>query len=205
MALSVLSATGVVTTQTVAAQPNGPLVTYSPGSTYSYRPSQFNNDFTYFVGAGTLSAIASYGGASASASTTNTQNGWALANVGMWWTLNLPTSGPCSTWASVQGQPCTVTVTVTYHISSKGNASAEAFWGPLLSGDQYNKVASVNGTVPAKGATTTYTWHGTVGELFWSESRTGRTGTANGEVQTSAFNGGKASATISVSGIVLRF
>jgi len=88
MAVSVLSAAGVVTTQKAAAQPTiTPIVVnYNPGATYSYTPKQFNlvdTGFQTFSGTNVKHFEAATGGAVySSISTTQTQAGYNYAQVG---------------------------------------------------------------------------------------------------------------------------
>jgi len=228
MAVSVLSAAGVVTAQNAAAQPMpvqtvavpshsiGPL--YGPGAIYVYTASQFNNwgwENYSAVGTPTLTAAVSGGHASSSIMTTNAQAGETNAFDGMSLLLSLPPSGQYSTWSAVENKPCTVTVTVYYAIKAQGNQStyAGAYWGPWLGssnpwwwvqGSPYRQVSVVSsptGNVKAGIAITT--WHGTVEALFHNE-RSGWVGAAVDTRQPSV-GAGQASGNIVCSSIVLAF
>lgn len=214
MAVSLVSAAGVVTTQKVAARDVGS-ITYSKGATFSYTPKQFNYDWKVLVpevGTPRLSATASGGTASASANATSTQNGYGWATVGMDWHLSLPTTGQYSTWNNVKNMPCTVTVTLTsYTLKSSGpNAIASAGWGPWLRNSRgigtYLYSAKVVGTSSARHPTATYTWHGTVGKLF---SANDLFAIAGGSVSAGVIGpvraAGQASGTLGISSVVLQF
>src|SRR5271157_4713243 len=79
--VSVLSATGIVTTQKTVAQAAQPavVVNYKPGATYRYAPLQFNNKYTDFYAYSgrhiTHFEITSIGTAYSSILTTQTQAG----------------------------------------------------------------------------------------------------------------------------------
>jgi hypothetical protein len=195
MAVSVLSAAGVVTAQNAAAQsmpvkkvavapiPTGPL--YSPGATYIYTPNQFNwfVEEWLSINSAPVSNIISGGSAFASTNTTTAvqAGSYSRAGVGMWWPqLSLPSTGQYSTWAAVKNMPCTVIVTAYYVIQARGNqnAYADAYWGPWLGssstpwiqGSPYSQASVVAGhIINVKVGVTFNTWHGTVGALFQNE------------------------------------
>jgi len=170
MAVSVLRAAGVVTTQKAAAQPTiTPIVVnYKPGATYRYTPKQFNLKETHFYPyAGNAKHFeAATGGATySSIRTLQTQAGDSRAEVGAWWKLNLLGAD----WTTVQNMPCKVTMKVLYHIEAKGSDStvAQAYWGPMIMGAGGFDYVKGNNLIHAKSAGTTTTWQGTVGDLFW--------------------------------------
>jgi len=212
MAVSVLSAAGVVTTQKAAAQPTETpiVVNYNPGATYSYAPKQFNNKHTVFAPDSPTNPkhleAATGGAVFASMSTKGTQAADNYAQVGTYWKLNLPSG---ASWATVQNMPCKVTVKVNYHIEAKGNGGvyAEASWGPIsIGGYSASDTVRSNGPVHAKSVVTTTTWEGKVGDLFYSTSE-GQYGIAGACVNTgqSFQPGGQASASLVCSSIVLEF
>lgn len=231
MAVSVLSATGVATTQTAAAQPTASalsaagvvkaqnaaalseppavVVNYRQGATYTYVPLQFNNKYTDFYAYSgrhiTHFEITSIGTAYSSIHTTQTQAGVSEAGVGMWWQLKLPSG---STWATVKDMPCTVTVTVQYFIQAKGNQDtfAEALWGVYAMNPANSSVYGNNPQV--KTATITQTWHTTVGQVFSGDSVGPSYGGGGAQVDTGQYpaaGAGQASATIVCSSVVLTF
>ncbi len=231
MAASVLSAAGVVTTQTAAAQPTvsvlspagvvttqktvaqaaspAVVVNYKPGATYRYVPWRFNNKYTDFYASSgrhiTHFEITSVGTAYSSILTAQTQAGLSDAGVGMWWQLNLPSG---STWATVKDMPCTVTVTVTYFIHAKGNQHtfAEALWGVYAMNPAHSSVYGNNPQV--KTATITQTWHTTVGQVFSGDSVGPYYGGGGAQVDTGQYpaaGAGQASAAIVCSSVVLAF
>jgi hypothetical protein len=210
MAVSVLSAAGVVTTQKAAAQlGSAPVaIQYQPGAKFSYAPTQFNDDSAgAMVYPGTKHFEAATGGAAYSS--IRTQSGASAAVVGMYWQLKLPSGAPYNDWSYVQTLPCKVTVTVSYHIAAKGDQStgAEAQWGPqlpALSGRYYMQ-DSVHGNDPvhAKNVIVTTTWQGTVGDVF--KSNTGIYGQAGARAVSYREYLGQASAAVICSSIVLEF
>jgi len=229
MAVSVLSAAGVVTTQTAAAQPTvsalsatgivttqktaaatlppAVVVNYKPGATYRYAPWQFNYQYAGFLGPSGTNIqhreATGAGTAYSSIRTTQTQFGLSEAEVGMYWQLNLPSG---MTWATVKNMPCKVTVTVLYVIEANGNkdTSAIAAWGPYYSSN--SKYAQVNGTpLHVKSAMTTTTFYGTVGDLFNLNTNPPYQGNAGVEAVTLSLGAGQASAAIVGSSIVLAF
>jgi len=211
MAVSVLSAAGVVTTQKAAAQSAGSpiVVDYKPGATYSYTPKQFNLKFTgAMVSPGTKHFEAATGGAAYSSmrtTQTQAQASYNRAQVGTGWKLNLNGAD----WADVQTKPCKVTVKVNYHIEAKGisDTTARAYWGPMImAAGGYDYVIG-NNPVHAKSAVTTTTWQGTVGDLFALYPDGSYHGAADAEVRTDqdSAGAGQASAAITCSSIVLEF
>lgn len=168
--VSVLSATGIVTTQKTVAQaaPPAVVVNYKPGATYRYAPWQFNYQYAWFDNySGTNiqhSEITGVGTAYSSIQTTQTQAGDGYSGVGMYWQLNLPSG---VTWTTVKNMPCKVTVTGFYVIEERGNQDTYAYaaWGMYYS--PLTKYALVNGTnLHVKSARITTTFYGTVGDLF---------------------------------------
>ena len=205
MAVSVLSAAGVVTTQKAAAAPlqsSIAVVNYKPGATYRYAPWQFNQNFAGFYASseGTIAHFETTGGGTAYSSirTTQTQAGVSYATVGMWWQLRLPKG---ATWNTVENMPCTVTVTVLYVIQANGNQGtyAQAVWGVNNGNETYSIVYGNN--LHVKTATTTF--HTTVGGVFSD----GPYGGAYAEADTwqHPAGAGHASAVIVCSSIVLAF
>jgi len=209
MAVSVLSAAGVVTTQKAAAYGVVPtiVVDWKSGAKYTYTPKQFNikkTDFSVYQGTNIKHFEAATGGAAySSISATQTQAAWSSAGVSTHWQLNLGGAN----WADVQNTPCKVTVKVNYHIQAKGNSDtrADAYWGPWIMG--YQDTVYGSDPVHAKSAVTTTTWQGTVGDLF--------SGLVGGPYYAAAGAGvsadqlpagaGQASAAITCSSIVLEF
>lgn len=217
MALSVLSAAGVVSAQkTVPAIPVTPAsthpvaVTWTPGKTYRYTPSAFNSGWVNMgadYGTATkLSATARdrSGSISALAITPTSCDAWAQAMQGMWWTLNIPHG---TDWTYVQNQPCKVTVTMKYTLSSSGHyAYTVAAWGPIVGWSsnhgypiyQYGTVVEGN---QRQTATVRETFSGTVGYVFgWNYPY----GWAGGYVWTESL-GGQSIASASISSVVLQF
>lgn len=205
MAVSVLSAAGVVTTQKAAAAPlqsSIAVVNYKPGATYRYVPWQFNQNFAGFFASSegniTHFETTSGGTAYSSVRTTQTQAGTSYARVGMWWQLRLPKG---ATWNTVENMPCTVTVTVLYVIQAKGNQDtyAQAVWGVNNGNETYSIVYGNN--LHVKTATTTF--HTTVGDVFSD----GPYGGAYAEADALQYpaGAGHASAVIVCSSIVLAF
>jgi len=209
MAVSVLSAAGVVTTQKAAAQSSPPAVavTYKKGATYIYAPWQFNNKYADFYAYSRAnikhSETTSIGTAFSSIRTTQTQAGEGDAGVGMYWKLNIPSG---ATWATIKNMPCKVTVTASYYIEAKGNNAtyADVYWGQYHTGYGY---ASVNGTSPHESALTTKTFYGTVGDVFSGGSVGPHYGGAGAQVDTGQYpaGAGQASGAIVCYSVVLTF
>ncbi len=210
--VSVSRATGIVTTQKTAAATLPPVVVvnYKPGATYKYAPWQFNYNYAYFDDfSGTNiqhSETTGVGTAYSSIRTTQTQSGDGYSGVGMYWQLNLPSG---STWATVKNMPCKVTVTGFYIIEERGNQDTYAYaaWGLYYS--PLTKYALVNGTnLHVKSARITTTFYGTVGDLF-NIGTIATPGTHQGgagvQVETLSDGAGQASAGIVGSSIVLAF
>ena len=213
MAVSVLSAAGVVTTQKAAANglPQPIVIGYNPGAKYSYTPKQFNYPKAYFSTGSPDKNIkhfeaATGGAAYSSMSTLRTQSGVSYAKVGTYWQLNLGGAD----WTTVANMPCKVTVKVAYHIEAKGTdagTTAGAWWGPDIDGSYYSSdVVHGNDPVHAKSVVTTTTWQGKVGDLFYSTTD-GQYGIVGAGVYTSTYTpgAGQASAALVCSSIVLEF
>jgi len=106
--VSVLSATGIVTTQKTAAATSPPavVVNYKPGATYWYAPWQFNYQYAGFDSYSGIniqhSETTGVGTAYSSIHTTQTQAGDGYSGVGMYWQLNLPSG---VTWTTVKNMP----------------------------------------------------------------------------------------------------
>jgi hypothetical protein len=209
--VSVSSATGIVTTQKTAAATLPPVVVvnYKPGATYKYAPWQFNYNYAYFddfLGTNIQHAeTTGVGTAYSSIHTTQTQSGDGYSGVGMYWQLNLPSG---STWATVKNMPCTVTVMVTYFIQAKGNQHtfAEALWGVYAMNPADSSVYGNNPQV--KTATITQTWHTTVGNVFSGDSIGPYYGGGGAQVDTGQYpaaGAGQTSAIIVCSSVVLAF
>jgi len=204
--VSVLSATGIVTTQKTAAQAASPavVVNYKPGATYWYAPWQFNYQYAGFDSYSGIniqhSETTGVGTAYSSIHTTQTQAGDGYSGVGMYWQLNLPSG---VTWTTVKNMPCKVTVTGFYVIEEKGHYTiAEAAWGPF---DSPNS-KQVNGTpLHVKSAMTTTTFYGTVGDLFNLNRNPPYQGYAGVEAATLSLGAGQASAAIVGYSVVLAF
>jgi len=210
MAVSVLSAAGVVTTQKATAQPTTitPIVVnYNPGATYSYTPKQFSAGEAGSDGSpGIKHFEAATGGAAySSIRTKQGQGGFSVAQVGTVWTLNLRGAN----WCTVKNMPCKVTVKVNYHLEAKGTHDTEAavYWGPQIVSLGYANSDIVHGNDPvhAKSVTTTTTWQGTVGQVFATDMYgiAGAEGDSTAGIYTPG--AGQASAAITCSSIVLEF
>jgi hypothetical protein len=125
---------------------------------------------------------------------------------GMWWTLTIPQG---TNWTYVQNQPCKVTVTMTYTLSSQTLSSGYAFtaaaWGPMVgwSGSSY-PIYQYGTTVEGnqhQTATVRETFSGPVGYVFgWNYPY----GWAGGYVWTESL-GGQSAASASISSVVLQF
>jgi hypothetical protein len=212
VAVSALSAAGVLTTQKAAAGIPGPtpiIIQYQPGAKFSYSPKQFNDDWAGpQVSPGTKHFEGATGGAAySSVSASPTSFGASIAQVGMFWQLKLPSGAPYNDWNYVQTLPCKVTVKVSYHIAAKGQDSeADVSWGPRLVSNFYAYYAqdSVHGNDPvhAKSAIVTTTWEGTVGDIF--DPILGIYGQAGAQAVSYA-SIGQASAAVVCSSIVLEF
>jgi hypothetical protein len=214
MAVSVLSAAGVVTTRKVGAtdgvEPVAVVVDYTPGAKYSYMPKQFNNDWTDFwasTSPGKHFEAATGGAAYSSLRTSQAQSGKSSATVGMYWQLKLPSGW---TWNDVKDKPCKVTTKVNYYIAAKGNADTKAiaFWGPVIapwSEHSSNDFVLGNEPVHTKSVVTSTTWQGKVGDVFLSNG--GIYGSAGALVLSWQFSAGsgQASAAAVCSSIVLEF
>jgi hypothetical protein len=127
MAVSTLSAAGVVTTQKAEAvtQPTNRPVTvlYKPGTTYVYGPSRFNLHIANSPNsAGIWGTATSTGGLVYASITTTTQDGGSLADTGILWKLNLAGAD----WSSVKDKSCTVTATLGYLLQAKGDHDSVA-------------------------------------------------------------------------------
>jgi hypothetical protein len=213
MAVSVLSAAGVITTQKAVGLrvPTPIVIQYQPGAKFNYAPTQFNGDWAGpQVGPGIKHFEAATGGAAYSSIRTNQmQTGASIAQVGMYWQLTLPSGAPYNDWNYVKTLPCKVTVTVSYHIVAKGdqNTEADANWGPRLVSNFYAYYAqdSIHGNDPvhAKNAIVTTTWQGTVGDVF--DPIAGIYGQAGAQAVSYSEDIGQASAAIVCTSIVLEF
>ena len=210
--VSVLSATGIVTTQKTAAATSPPavVVNYKPGATYWYAPWQFNYQYAGFDSYSGINIqhceTTGAGTAYSSIHTTQTQFGVSEAAVGMYWQLNLPSG---MTWATVKNMPCKVTVTGFYVIEERGNQDTNAYaaWGLYYSPN--TKYSLVNGTnLHVKSARIATTFYGTVGDLFNIDNiatHGTHQGGAGVQVETLSLGAGQASAAIVGYSVVLAF
>jgi hypothetical protein len=123
----------------------------------------------------------------------------------MWWTLNIPKG---TNWTYVKNQPCKVTLTMTYTLSSSGYyAFTVAAWGPIVGWGgsnpqypiyQYGTIVQGN---QHQTATVRETFSGPVGYVFgWNYPHGG----AGGYVWTESL-GGQSVASASISSVVLTF
>jgi hypothetical protein len=202
MAVAVLSAAGIVTTQKAAA--NGVqyiAVDYKPGAIYTYLPKQYNARGTggMFSDNPKHFEAATGGSLYASISTRAGQAGGNDAHTGTWWLLKLPVG---STWDDIKGNRCKVTMKVNYHIAAKGaNAKAAVEWGTVFPRSK----DSVQGT-DSKSVITSYTWDGLVKDLFVGPFPDGSIeGSAMAYAFSQSSDLGQASAALICSSIVLEF
>lgn len=167
MAVSVLSAAGVVTTKKAEAvkPPVAPIVVdYQAGTTYTYTKQDFHGIFANFnplVGTKIKhSEKAGNGVASSSITTKSGQAGQSNAKAGITWQLNLAGQN----WEVVKTKPCRVTMTVSYDIAANGDSGTSALvaWG---SGFGWGHTRDTVSGSDSKHVDTTTTWDTTVGDI----------------------------------------
>jgi hypothetical protein len=187
MAVSVLSATGLVTTQKAAAGVQltpSIVVTYRPGAMYKYAPWQFNYhraDFNTWQGTNIQHSETSTGGrVFSSITTTQQQAGESFAEVATNWQLNLNGAD----WNTVKDKPCTLTVTLYYRLYATGTSNIWAYvgWGSWFAATSKYDIMYGNDRVHSKQVWTTKTVHTTVGSVFYAQSNGKYYG--GGEVET---------------------
>lgn len=219
MAVSVLSAAGVVTTKKAEAvkPPVAPIVVdYQPGTKYTYTKQDFNTKIAgFYTYAGTKikhSEKAGNGVASSSITTKSGQAGLSHAKAGITWQLNLAGQD----WDVVKAKPCRVTMTVSYDIAANGDSGTSAVaWG---SGFGWGHTRDTVTGSDSKHVDTTTTWDTTVGDItvvdgvvvsygvFWPVEGSLRGVAEINSVSTQDPAGaGQASGIISCSSVVLEF
>jgi hypothetical protein len=172
VAVSALSAAGVVTTKKAEAIPvNYIVVDYTPGATYHFSPPQYNvrfSDFTPSAGTNmqhTEITNHDFGYGYASMHTTPQQAGAGIAGWGA--KLQLDLGG--QDWNTIEGNKCTLTIYVIGHIQANGDSHTHA---QLLLGNYWQTSGAhpmrTDTVITGSGAKTvwTMTWHGTVEDAF---------------------------------------
>ncbi len=201
MAVSVISAAGVVTTKKASAAPTKTIVlSYQAGTTYTITPKQFNEHYTDNYGIyrttkrPTIQQSSKGSIASSSIIIDKPEaSAWIYSDVGA--------------FMQVTGAPADAKVRITTQVKYTMSASG---------GDDYNNAwVVVNGGQPTydvfriespntQSATIPYVWDTTVGAFFWSDGTASIDAEAGCQV-VSEFNAGQASATVEFSSIVVEF
>jgi len=213
MAVSVLSAAGVVSTQKVAATDGvnvTPIVVYyRPGAKLTYSPGGFNEHVKSFHAlSGTNinhNEIAAGGFAQTYIGTKSTQVAVDNAHAGTKWELKLPAG---TNWASIKSKPCKITQKVTYYVAVAGSRNVPFFafvsWNGGSVGVQTN---NPNDPVHVKMGEKTTTVTTPLGDVFQRNATTGKI-YGNGLVITGSRAGpgtGTATALALLSFVVLEF
>jgi hypothetical protein len=212
MAVSVLSAADVVTTQKAAA--NGIqliVIDYKPGAKYSFTPKQFRTGSGFGGDSYVKHFEAATGGALYSQLNSPTAVSYqttASASCNIDGVIKLPSSGPYADWDTVKNMPCKVTFKVSYYVAAKGNPNLSAFvWaGPdetlPLAGEV---IVHGNDLIHAKSGIATWTWSGPVMNVFGPPGTGSWVAHAHADTSLAPSGAGQASAALVCSSIVLEF